>query len=31
MFASLPGAVFLPSILLAISSQKKDNPLNENT
>lgn len=24
MFASLPGAVFLPSILLAISSQKKD-------
>lgn len=31
MLASLPGAVFLPSILLAISSQKKDNPLNENT
>ena len=31
MFASLPGAVFLPSILLAISRQKKDNPLNENT
>jgi uncharacterized membrane protein YbhN (UPF0104 family) len=31
MFASLPGAVFLPSILLAISSQKKDNPLHENT
>jgi glycosyltransferase 2 family protein len=31
MFASLPGAVFLPSILLAISNQKKDNPLNENT
>lgn len=31
MFASLPGAVFLPSILLAISSQKKDHPLNENT
>src|SRR6266498_1528917 len=31
MFASLPGAVFLPSILLAISSQKKDNPLSENT
>jgi glycosyltransferase 2 family protein len=24
MFASLPGAVFLPSILLAISRQKKD-------
>jgi hypothetical protein len=24
MFSSLPGAVFLPSILLAISSQKKD-------
>jgi hypothetical protein len=24
MFASLPGAVFLPSILLAISGQKKD-------
>jgi hypothetical protein len=24
MFASLPGAVFLPSILLAISHQKKD-------
>jgi glycosyltransferase 2 family protein len=24
MFASLPGALFLPSILLAISSQKKD-------
>ncbi len=31
MFASLPGAVFLPSILLAISSQKKDHPFNENT
>jgi uncharacterized membrane protein YbhN (UPF0104 family) len=26
MFASLPGAVFLPSILLAISRQKKDQP-----
>ena len=24
MFASLPGAIFLPSILLAISRQKKD-------
>jgi hypothetical protein len=24
MLASLPGAVFLPSILLAISGQKKD-------
>ena len=29
LFASLPGAIFLPSILLAISHQKKDTPLNE--
>ena len=29
MFASLPGAVFLPSILLAISRQKKDRTLPE--
>lgn len=29
LFASLPGAIFLPSILLAISHQKKDAPLNE--
>jgi uncharacterized membrane protein YbhN (UPF0104 family) len=27
MFASLPGALFLPSILLAISRQKKENPI----
>ena len=27
LFASLPGALFLPSILLAISRQKKENPI----
>ena len=30
MFASLPGAAFLPSILLAISRQKKDHTFDEN-
>jgi len=31
LFASLPGAIFLPSILLAISHEKKETPINQNT